>query len=59
MESDANQEKFQPAFLTQGATTRNSGCSEVSEGREALGTAGQETALRFLVAGEEWRFVEG
>ncbi len=38
----------QPAFLTDDATTQNSRSDEVSEGREALRTAGQETGATIL-----------
>lgn len=40
------------AFLTEGATIENSRSGEVSEGREALSTAGRERALQFLATSE-------
>ena len=41
------------SILTGGATTRNSRCGAISEGREALGTAGQEAGATNLAACEK------
>jgi hypothetical protein len=42
------QKRFVRAFLIDGATTQNSRSGEVSEGRDALRTAGLETGATIL-----------